>query len=75
MREGGISIKIIYFDTETTGLDFANCQIIELAMLIVEDGEIGVLIEIDEVPTLTNAFNCLSPTVRNGFKVRANSIW
>ena len=40
MREGGISIKIIYFDTETTGLDFANCQIIELAMLIVEDGEI-----------------------------------
>ena len=40
MSEGGISIKIIYFDTETTGLDFANCQIIELAMLIVEDEEI-----------------------------------
>lgn len=28
--------KIIVFDTETTGLDAASCQIIELAMMIIE---------------------------------------
>jgi DNA polymerase III epsilon subunit family exonuclease len=33
-------MKVIYFDTETTGLDYKTCQIIELAMLIVEDGTI-----------------------------------
>ena len=33
-------MKIIYFDTETTGLNCETCQIIELAMLIVEDGRI-----------------------------------
>ena len=33
-------MKVIYFDTETSGLDFVNCQIIELAMLVVEDGRI-----------------------------------
>lgn len=33
-------IKIIFFDTETTGLDCADCKIIELAMLTVENGEI-----------------------------------
>ena len=32
--------KVIYFDTETTGLKFAENHIIELAMLIVEDGRI-----------------------------------
>ncbi len=32
--------KCIYFDTETTGLDFENSRIIELAMLTVEDDEI-----------------------------------
>ena len=37
---GGISIKKIFFDTETTGLDSEKCRIIELAMLVVEDGEI-----------------------------------
>ena len=36
----GIQIKIIFFDTETTGLDFRNCKIIELAMVTVENGEI-----------------------------------
>lgn len=30
----------IYFDTETSGLDYKNSKIIELAMLIVEDGKI-----------------------------------
>ena len=33
-------MKVIYFDTETTGLKCNDCQIIELAMLIVEDGKI-----------------------------------
>ena len=37
---GGIQIKIIFFDTETTGLDFINSRIIELAMFTVKDGEI-----------------------------------
>ena len=36
----GIKIKVIFFDTETTGLDFRSCKIIELAMLTVENGEI-----------------------------------
>lgn len=33
-------MKVIFFDTETTGLNSATCQIIELAMLTVVDGEI-----------------------------------
>ena len=33
-------IKIIFFDTETSGLDCRDCQIIELAMLTVENGMI-----------------------------------
>ncbi|WP_458453568.1 3'-5' exonuclease [Methanobrevibacter sp.] len=41
MITGGITIrKIIFFDTETTGLDSRNCQIIELAMISIVDGEI-----------------------------------
>lgn len=36
----GDSIKIIFFDTETTGLDCSCCKIIELAMLTVEDGTV-----------------------------------
>jgi DNA polymerase III alpha subunit (gram-positive type) len=37
---GGICIKIIFFDTETTGLDSRTCKIIELAMFTLENGEI-----------------------------------
>lgn len=33
------AIKVIFFDTETSGLNCRNCQIIELAMLTVVDGE------------------------------------
>lgn len=33
-------MKVIFFDTETTGLDFKESRIIELAMLIIEDGKI-----------------------------------
>ncbi|MCQ2971384.1 DNA polymerase-3 subunit epsilon/DNA polymerase-3 subunit alpha [Methanobrevibacter gottschalkii] len=32
------TIKVIFFDTETTGLDCSRCKIIELAMLTVENG-------------------------------------
>ena len=32
-------MKVIYFDTETTGLTCNDCQIIELAMITVIDGE------------------------------------
>ena len=44
-------MKVIYFDTETSGLDFLSCKIIELAMLIDEDGQIteyDEFINIDE---------------------------
>ena len=34
-----INMKVIYFDTETTGLKCSDCQIIELAMITVIDGE------------------------------------
>lgn len=37
---GDLIIRKIYFDTETTGLDCTCCKIIELAMLVVEDGVI-----------------------------------
>ena len=35
-----LDVKVIYFDTETSGLNCSNCKIIELAMLVVEDGKI-----------------------------------
>ena len=35
-----MTIKKIFFDTETSGLDCRRCQIIELAMITVIDGEI-----------------------------------
>ena len=44
-------MKVIYFDTETSGLDFLSCKIIELAMLIDDDGNIeeyDEFINIDE---------------------------
>lgn len=33
-------MRMIFFDTETTGLDFKKDRIIELALLIIEDGKI-----------------------------------
>lgn len=35
-----INMKVIYFDTETTGLNCSDCQIIELAMITEVDGKI-----------------------------------
>lgn len=34
------AIKVIFFDTETTGLNCRFCKIIELAMFTVVDGEV-----------------------------------
>lgn len=36
-----MAIKKIFFDTETSGLDCKDCQIIELAMITVENGKIS----------------------------------
>ena len=53
-----IWIRKIYFDTETSGLDCINCKIIELAMLIVEDGEI-----IEEYDKFIDIGQPLSPKI------------
>lgn len=53
-------IRVIFFDTETSGLDCRDCKIIELAMLTVEDGEI-----VEEYDKFINIGQALSPTVIN----------
>ena len=51
-------IREIYFDTETSGLDCCECKIIELAMLVVEDGEI-----VEEYDKFINIEEKLSPKI------------
>ena len=51
-------MKVIYFDTETTGLKFAENHIIELAMLIVEDGRI-----VEEYDEFINVGHDLPPKI------------
>ena len=51
-------MRVIYFDTETTGLEFIDDQIIELAMLIVEDGKI-----IEEYDEFINIGRDLPPKI------------
>lgn len=51
-------MKIIFFDTETTGLNFRHCKIIELAMLTVENGEI-----IDEYDVFVDVDKPLDPKI------------
>ena len=51
-------IRAIYFDTETSGLDCRDCKIIELAMLVVEDGKI-----IERYDEFINIGQALSPKV------------
>ena len=51
-------MRVIYFDTETTGLKFTDDQIIELAMLIVEDGKI-----IEEYDKFINIGRDLPPKI------------
>jgi len=52
------TIKIIFFDTETSGLDCRDCKIIELAMLTVENGEI-----VEEYDKFINIGQALSPKI------------
>lgn len=51
-------MKVIYFDTETTGLDCSCCQIIELAMITVVDGEI-----VDEYDRFVKVDGMLPPKI------------
>lgn len=51
-------MKVIYFDTETSGLNCRNCKIIELAMLTVVDGEI-----VEEYDEFINIGQALSPKI------------
>ena len=53
-----IVIRVIFFDTETSGLDCRDCKIIELAMLTVEDGEI-----IEDYEEFVNIGQALSPKI------------
>ena len=51
-------MKVIYFDTETSGLDCIGCRIIELAMLTVVDGKI-----VEEYDEFINIGQALSPKI------------
>ncbi|MGN0176730.1 MAG: PolC-type DNA polymerase III [Methanobrevibacter sp.] len=51
-------IKVIFFDTETTGLDCFTCKIIELAMLTIEDGVV-----IDMYDEFINVSEPISPEI------------
>ncbi|WP_407409660.1 PolC-type DNA polymerase III [Methanobrevibacter sp.] len=51
-------MKIIFFDTETTGLNFRHCKIIELAMLTVENGQI-----VDEYDEFIDVGKSLDPKI------------
>ena len=55
---GMFTIKIIFFDTETSGLDCRDCQIIELAMLTVEDGVVT-----DDYDEFVNIGRPISPKI------------
>ncbi|WP_432644567.1 3'-5' exonuclease [Methanobrevibacter sp.] len=52
------TIKVIFFDTETTWLDCSRCKIIELAMLTVENGVV-----IDEYDEFINVGEQISPEI------------
>lgn len=52
------TIRIIFFDTETSGLDCRDCRVIELAMLTVENGEI-----VEEYDEFVDIGQALSPKI------------
>lgn len=62
-------IKIIFFDTETTGLDYRSCKIIELAMFTVENGEI-----IEEYDEFINIHEPLHPRITQITSITNNMI-
>ena len=57
--------RLVLFDTETTGLQFARDEIIEFAAVVVEqvDGEAKVVREYDELVTLTPG-NTVPPMIQ-----------
>ena len=58
--------RLVLFDTETTGLQFARDEIIEFAAVVVEqvDGEAKVVREYDELVTLPPG-NTVPPMIQN----------
>ena len=58
--------RLVLFDTETTGLEFARDEIIEFAAIVVEcrDGEPLVIQEYDELVSLTPG-NSVPPVIQN----------
>ena len=58
--------RLVLFDTETTGLEFARDEIIEFAAIVVEcrDGEPVVIQEYDELVSLTPG-NSVPPVIQN----------
>lgn len=52
------NIRVIFFDTETSGLDCRSCKIIELAMLTVEDGKI-----VEDYDEFVNIGEAISPKI------------
>ena len=51
-------MRVIYFDTETTGLNCASCKVIELAMYVVDDGRV-----IEEYDRFINVGEPLPPKI------------
>ena len=58
IEQGVFIIRKIFFDTETSGLDCFDCKIIELAMVIVENGKI-----IEKYDEFINIGEPISPRV------------
>lgn len=61
-------MKIVYVDTETTGLDYEKCSIIELAAIIEIDGEIKNVFNFKMKP-FNNAMICLESLKINKYSL------
>ena len=73
-------MKTIYFDTETSGLDCRNCKIIELAMLIDEDGQITEYDEFVDIgeplhPKITRITGITNSMLANDGEKEENVAW
>ena len=73
-------MKTIYFDTETSGLDCRNCKIIELAMLIDEDGQMTEYDEFVDIgeplhPRITKITGITNAMLVNDGQKEANVAW
>lgn len=73
-------MKTIYFDTETSGLDCRNCKIIELAMLIDEDGQMTEYDEFVDIgeplhPKITKITGITNAMLVNDGEKEENVAW